>query len=185
MEQNVLNISPEKAEQIKKGAHQLIGYAQFLKWTTYFPAYTVSNNKDSTMIKELSVTQSNHFSFALNEDVLYLGVQKREQSWLEIIPFSLSIITDRLYLIVDSVQFLDKSIPNLGIGIFIDSKWKVELINQANYLQFIEIEIKDGEVKNVGQEFGEKLELIKSSSVLNALNSRSAIQKKVNIGDIL
>lgn len=165
-------LTPEQQARIEKAAKQLIGCATFLKWTLAYPKNSIDAHSNSSKIKLLSVVQSGCFAFSLQDETLFLGVQDMERGWFNVMPFSFAVLSDRLYLLVDSVQCLGKKIPALGLGIFVDNDWKIEQLKKANKIQFISIKAEEGEVIEVGKTFGDEVDLY-HEDVIQFLKART------------
>lgn len=163
-------ISPEDRARMSKAARQLAAYANFLRWSTNFRKDEIVNHPEHDQVVNLSVMQSGLFSFALQGEVLLLGVQKFEAAWMTAMPFSECSVSDRLYLSVEGISCMGRTLPPLTIGIFIDERRKRELMSRAKWLRMTRVTVEQGMVANVGEPFGQDL-VVGQGSVIKRLHT--------------
>jgi hypothetical protein len=63
-------------------------------------------------------------------------------------------ISDRLYLYVDGINYMDNKLSALAIGIFVDEPGKRNAMAKSTRLQPVQVQVKDGQVTNVGSAIG-------------------------------
>lgn len=148
-------ISADERARIARAARQVVAYANFLRWTANFKRDEVLRHPEHDRVMLLSPMQSGRFSFALEGDTLYVGVQPFEAAWAGCMPFEAAYVSDRLYLSVESVNFMDTRMPPLALGIFVDEQGKRKLMAQARFVQFVRVSVHEGYVAEVGEPCGE------------------------------
>lgn len=149
-----VDISPEERARIERASRQLVSYANFLRWAANFKRTEMVRHNQHDKIMLLSVVQSGRFSFAIDGDTLFIGVQKFEAVWMLSMPFSSAYVSDRLYLSVDSVTCIDSKLPSLVLGIFVDSASKRRQMQACKQVQLIRVDVLNGAVDSVGGTMG-------------------------------
>jgi len=150
-------ISPEDKARIAKASRQLLGYANFLRWAANFPREELSRHPRHERVTLLSPMTSGRFAFAVEGDILYLGVQAFEAVWLSTLPVEKVYISDRLYLYVEGVPCMDSKLTTLGIGIFVDDAEKRQLMAKAKWCQPVRMSVEDGAVQSIGRPLGQRI----------------------------
>jgi hypothetical protein len=149
-------INPEMRTRIAKSARQVAAYVNFLRWTANFRRDEVVKHPNHDRVMLLSPMQSGRFSFAIEGDILLLGVQDFEAAWMASMPFDCAYVSDRLYLSVEGVACMDAKLPPLALGIFVDDPVKRAAMSTAQFVQFIRVHVRDGRVAEVGGTFGSR-----------------------------
>lgn len=144
----------EQRGRIAKSARQLAGYANFLRWSANFPKEELSRHPRHERVMLLSPMQSGRFSFCIEQDTIYLGVQPFEAVWLACMPIDRVYVSDRLYLSIDGVACIDNKLPALGLGVFVDDQEKRARMAKAKWLQPMLVKVGDGQVVAVERELG-------------------------------
>jgi hypothetical protein len=174
-------ISPEERVRIAKAAQQIPAYANFLRWTANFQKDEVTQHPKHERVILLSPMQSGRFSFSLEGDTLYLGVQGFEAVWLATMPFAKAYISDRLYLCVEGVACMDSRLPPLALGIFVDDLAKRRQMAPAKWLQSMRVRVSQGRVLALDGTIGPKVPL-SAADIIPALAARA--QNKLREEDI-
>ncbi len=144
----------EQRARIAKAARQLAGYANFLRWSANFPKEEMTRHPRHERVMLLSPMQSGRFSFYVEDDTIYLGVQAFEAVWLGCMPIDKVYLSDRLYLSIDGVACIDNKLPPLGLGIFVDDQKKRARMAAASSLQLVAVQVSGGQVVGVGRKLG-------------------------------
>lgn len=163
-------ISPEERARIAKAAKQVAAYANFLRWSANFQKDEFTRHPRHDRVILLSAMQSGRFSFAVESDTIYLGVQPFEAVWLSTLPIDKVYVSDRLYLSIEGVACMDSKLPALGIGIFVDDQAKRAEMAAAKWLQPVRVEVSEGRVVSVDREIGPRVP-VTGSDIITALAS--------------
>lgn len=163
-------ISPEERARIAKAAKQVAAYANFLRWSANFQKDEFTRHPRHDRVILLSAMQSGRFSFAVEGDTIYLGVQPFEAVWLSTLPIDKVYVSDRLYLSIEGVACMDSKLPALGIGIFVDDQAKRAEMAAAKWLQPVRVEVSEGRVVSVDREIGPRVP-VTGSDIITALAS--------------
>ncbi|WP_298601338.1 hypothetical protein [uncultured Zoogloea sp.] len=163
-------ISPEERARIAKAAKQVAAYANFLRWSANFQKDEFTRHPRHDRVILLSAMQSGRFSFAVESDTIYLGVQPFEAVWLSTLPIDKVYVSDRLYLSIEGVACMDSKLPALGIGIFVDDQAKRAEMAAAKWLQPVRVEVSEGRVVSVDREIGTRVP-VTGSDIITALAS--------------
>lgn len=163
-------ISPEERARIAKAAKQVAAYANFLRWSANFQKDEFTRHPRHDRVILLSAMQSGRFSFAVEGDTIYLGVQPFEAVWLSTLPIDKVYVSDRLYLSIEGVACMDSKLPALGIGIFVDDQAKRAEMAAAKWLQPVRVEVSEGRVVSVDGEIGTRVP-VTGSDIITALAS--------------
>lgn len=163
-------ISPEERARIAKAAKQVAAYANFLRWSANFQKDEFTRHPRHDRVILLSAMQSGRFSFAVEGDTIYLGVQPFEAVWLSTLPIDKVYVSDRLYLSIEGVACMDSKLPALGIGIFVDDQSKRAEMAAAKWLQPVRVEVSEGRVVSVDREIGTRVP-VTGSDIITALAS--------------
>ena len=163
-------ISPEERARIAKAVKQVAAYANFLRWSANFQKDEFSRHPRHDRVILLSPMQSGRFSFAVEGDTIYLGVQPFEAVWLATLPIDKVFVSDRLYLSIESVACMDSKLPALGVGIFVDDQAKRAEMAAAKWLQPVRVVVSDGRVASVDREIGARVP-VTGTDIIGALAS--------------
>ncbi len=163
-------ISPEERARIAKAAKQVAAYANFLRWSANFQKDEFTRHPRHDRVILLSAMQSGRFSFAVEGETIYLGVQPFEAVWLATLPIDKVYISDRLYLSIEGVACMDSKLPALGIGIFVDDQAKRAEMAAAKWLQPVRVEVSEGRVVSVDREIGTRVP-VTSSDIISSLQA--------------
>lgn len=175
-------ISAEEQARIARAARQVVAYANFLRWTANFKRDEVLRHPEHDRVMLLSPMQSGRFSFALEGDTLYVGVQPFEAAWASYMPFEAAYVSDRLYLSVEGVNFMDSRMPPLALGIFVDESGKRALMASARFVRFVQVSVRDGCVVEVGEPCGDPIEMGAGDVVCQLREARQAKVKQQDMG---
>ena len=174
--------SAHERARVAQAAKQVVAYANFLRWTANFKRDEVLRHPSHHGVTLLSPMQSGRFSFALENDTLYVGVQPFEAAWVSCMPFQAAYVSDRLYLSVEAVQFMDARLPPLTLGLFVDERRKRALMAEARFVQFVHVRARDGYVAEVGKRCGEPMPMRQGDVVQQLLDSRQAKVQQQDMG---
>lgn len=158
-------ISKEDQERISRAARQVASYANFLRWSANFSRDEVVRHKSHDRVMLLSPMQSGRFGFAIEGNTVLLGVQDFEAAWMCHMPFVRATVSDRLYLVVESVVCMDVKLPDLIIGIFVDDPKKIALMSKVSHLQMVKMKIEEGEVSSIGRAISLGIPVVKGDIV--------------------
>lgn len=172
----------EEQTRFIKSARQIISYTNFLRWTANFRRDEISRHPNNSKIMMLSVMQSGRFSFAIENETLFLGVQAFESVWMSAMPFVNAYVSDRLYLSVDSIQCMDSKLSAMAIGIFVDDREKLKLMAQCKSVQLIGVNISNGYVATVGQPMGQIFSLENTDIVQSLRQFTEKKQQQQDLG---
>ncbi|WBM32210.1 hypothetical protein [Pseudomonas sp. NY11382] len=175
-------ISAQERARVARAARQLVGYANFLRWTANFKRDEVLRHPEHDRVMLLSPMQSGRFSFALEGETLYLGVQPFEAAWVSNMPFEAAYVSDRLYLSVNGVNFMDSRMPALALGIFVDDAGKRARMAAARFVQCVQVAVRDGYVVEVGELCGEPVEMRQGDVVRQLRETRQAKVQQQDMG---
>ncbi|MBP2260272.1 hypothetical protein [Pseudomonas sp. BP8] len=175
-------ISAEERARVARAARQVVAYANFLRWTANFKRDEVLRHPNHDQVMLLSPMQSGRFSFALEGNTLYVGVQPFEAAWASFMPFQAAYVSDRLYLSVEGVNFMDGRMPPLTLGIFVDESSKRALMARAEFVRFVQVSVRDGYVVEVGEPCGEPIEMRSGDVVRQLQDTRQAKVKQQDMG---
>ncbi|MGA9660309.1 MAG: hypothetical protein WBQ92_01330 [Pseudomonas alloputida] len=175
-------ISAEERARVARAARQVVAYANFLRWTANFKRDEVLRHPEHDRVILLSPMQSGRFSFALEGDTLYVGVQPFEAAWASCMPFEAAYVSDRLYLSVEGVNFMDSRMPPLALGIFVDEGEKRARIAAARFVQLIQVSVCDGYVVEVGEPCGDPVEMRPGDVVRQLRETRQAKVQQQDMG---
>ncbi|MFK0093876.1 hypothetical protein [Pseudomonas sp. NPDC090592] len=175
-------ISAEERARVARAARQVVGYANFLRWTANFKRDEVLRHPGHDRVMLLSPMQSGRFSFALEGDTLYVGVQPFEVAWVSCMPFEAAYVSDRLYLSVEGVNFMDSRMPPLALGIFVDEGGKRARMAAARFVQFVQVMVRDGYVVEVGEPCGEPVPVRPGDVVRQLRDTRQAKVQQQDMG---
>lgn len=175
-------ISAEERARVARAAKQVVAYANFLRWTANFKRDEILRHPRHDQVMLLSPMQSGRFSFALEGNTLFVGVQPFEAAWAAAMPFQAAYVSDRLYLSVESVNFMDARMPALALGIFVDESSKRELMAGAQFVQFVHVTVRDGYVVEVGEPCGQPVEMQPGDVVKQLQETRQAKVQQQDMG---
>ncbi|WP_434518478.1 hypothetical protein [Pseudomonas sp. NFX1] len=175
-------ISAEEQARVTRAARQVVAYANFLRWTANFKRDEVLRHPRHERVMLLSPMQSGRFSFALEGDTLYVGVQPFEAAWAACMPFQAAYVSDRLYLSVEGVSFMDARMPPLSLGIFVDESSKRALMARAKFVRFVHVSVRDGYVIDVGEPCGEPVEMRPGDVVQQLQQTQQAKVQQQDMG---
>jgi hypothetical protein len=174
-------VSPEDRTRIAKAAKQVAAYINFLRWTANFQKDELTRHPRHERVMLLSPMQSGRFSFAVEGETIYLGVQPFEAIWMATLPLDQAYVSDRLYLTVEGVACIDSKLPALGLGVFVDDQAKRKQMAAAKWLQLVRVQVGDGRVIAVDSEFGSRIP-VTGADIIGAL--AAAGQAKLKQQDI-
>lgn len=163
-------ISPEERARIAKAANQVAAYANFLRWGANFRKDEFARHPRHDRVILMSPMQSGRFSFAIQGDTIYLGVQPFEAVWMSTLPLDKAYVSDRLYLSIEGVACMDSKLPALGIGIFVDDQAKRQEMAVAKWLQPVCVHVSEGKVLSVDREIGPRVP-VSGVDIIGALAS--------------
>lgn len=148
-------LSREERARVNKAARQLSAYTTLMRWAANFRKGEIVRHPAHEQVMLLSPMLSGRFSYALDGDTLFLGVQPFEGAWLFGLPLVSASITDsRLYLSTESVLCIERTLPGLALGIHLADLGRRDELARARYLQLIEVTVHNGEVVSVGRAMG-------------------------------
>lgn len=174
--------SADERARIARAARQVVAYAGFLRWAANFRRDEVLRHPEHDRVMLLSPMQSGRFSFALEGDTLYLGVQPFEAAWASYMPFEAAYVSDRLYLSVEGVNVMDARLPALALGIFVDEGRKRALMARARFVRFVQVSVRDGCVQEVGAPCSEAFEMRSGDVVRQLRETRQAKAQQQDMG---
>ncbi|OAD16515.1 hypothetical protein A3839_28220 [Achromobacter insolitus] len=137
-----------------KGARQLAAYAAFLRWSANFSRNEISTHPNHLQIMMLSPVQSGRFAFAVEGTTILLGTQSFESAWMAHMPFDCAYLSDRLYLCVTGVSFMEVNFPPIALGIHVSDGQKRQLLTQGRFVQPVAVDVANGAVTSVGRPYG-------------------------------
>ncbi len=175
-------VAPHERARIARAARQVVGYTNLLRWAANFPREEMQRHPEHHQVMLLSPMQSGRFSFALEGDTLYVGVQPFEAAWASVMPFQAASVSDRLYLSVDGIALMDSHMPPLSLGIFVDQAGKRELMAAARQVQFVNVSVGDGFVIDVGEPCGDPVPMQPGNVVSRLRETRQATAKQQDMG---
>jgi hypothetical protein len=159
-EQEGPQISPEERARIAKAAKQVASYANFLRWNANFQKDELARHPRHDRIMLMSAMQSGRFSFSIEDDTVYLGVQPFEAVWMSYMPLDKAYVSDRLYLSIEGVACMDSKLPPLGIGLFVDDVAKRRKMALAKWLQPVQVKVQNGSVSAVERQLGPRIPVV-------------------------
>ena len=160
--------------RIDRAAKQLAAYTLFLRWSSNFPKEELVRHPRDARVMLLSPMQSGRFTFALDDETVYLGVQSFEAAWLATLPIDQVHVSDRLYLSVNGVNCIDSKLPPLAIGIFVDDAGKRSAMSSARWLQPVHLQVAAGQVTAVGELLGSRAPV----SATDIVGSRAQVARE-------
>lgn len=159
MPRAVKPISEQDRARLQRSAAQLAAYTTFIRWSASFARDEVQTDSRHGHVLRLSVVQSSRFSFAVENEIAYLGVQATEAAWFRWMPFDAAYVSDRLYLVVNGIHTFRSKIPRMALGIFIDGESKRAAIARAQSVQGISVAAAGGEIVEIGDCVGAAIPL--------------------------
>lgn len=178
-------LTHEDKLRFAKAAKQIVSYVNFLRWSGNFRSGEMLTHPSHKDVILLSATQSGRFSYAVSGDTVFLGVQAFEAAWITAMPFECAHITDRIYLRIHSTAVLSGKVPDLTIGIYVNSPAKLAEMARASHIEFRRVEVRDGVVSGVGGTINNPVD-IKTEDVITALKrEQKARQKKLDVSRYL
>lgn len=161
-------ISPEERARFAKAAKQVAAYANFLRWSANFQKDELSRHPRHERVMLMSPMQSGRFSFAIEGDTIYLGVQPFEAVWMSTLPLDKAFVSNRLYLSTEGVACMDSKLPALGLGIFVDDQAKRKAMSAAKWLQPVQVRIAEGRVVAIDRQIGTRIP-VAAADIIGAL----------------
>nr|WP_314477378.1 hypothetical protein [uncultured Pseudomonas sp.] len=175
-------VAPSDHARVARAARQLVGYANLLRWAANFQREELQRHPEHAQVMLLSPMQSGRFSFAVESETLYVGVQPFEAAWAALIPFSGATVSDRLYLMADGVSFMDSHMPPLSLGLFVDEVSKRTSMAEAKFVQFIQVTVTEGYVATVGDACGDPIPMRQGEVITQLHETRQAKAKQQDMG---
>ena len=175
-------IAPRDKARVARAARQLVGYTNLLRWAASFQREEMQRHPSHDQVMLLSPMQSGRFSFALEDDTLYVGVQPFEAAWAALMLFEAASVSDRLYLWVEAVELGSTPMPALSLGLFVDQASKRALMASVKYVQFIHVTVDEGFVVNVGAVCGEPIAMRQGDVTLPLRETREAKARQQDMG---
>lgn len=170
-------ISPEERARFARAAKQVAAYANFLRWSANFQKDELTRHPRHERVLMMSPMQSGRFSFAVEGDTIYLGVQPFEAIWMATLPLDKAFVSNRLYLSIEGVACMDSKLPALGLGIFVDDQAKRKTMAAAKWLQPVQVRVADGRVVGVDRHIGQRVP-VDGTDIIGALATAAKAKLK-------
>lgn len=175
-------ISKADKLRLSKATYNLASRGRFLQWSAAFPKYEITSHPTVRNVKLLSFAQSGRFAIGVEGGEAYIGVQRMELAWLKDMPLDQVTVDDMVYLTLSAIECINQKFQSFHLGIRCTSFGVLNEIKKLDYIRFVEIEVKNGAVCKVGDEFREPVVLC--SSTIAASISSIEREKQDNVGII-